>query len=164
MALIQSTKAPNRVNPAWSLRGCMHGGSRVGIEKHLFASRGTSLIRNHLPLGPYGRRMPRVLEGSRSLGPSGFERAQHRRTPRPSVDGTRSKALCPFGSQQRLVSTNISLPSTHHQYRGTSLTRKRTPLGPYRRPMHRVLGESWGGPRGVGVFLWARYPCTGDGC
>ena len=24
-------------------------------------------------------------------------------------------------------------------YRGTSLTRKRTPLGPYRRPMHRVL-------------------------
>ena len=28
------------------------------------------------------------------LGPLGFERAQHRRTPRPSVDGTRSKALC----------------------------------------------------------------------
>ena len=29
------------------------------------------------------------------------------------------------------------------------------PLGPYRRPMPRVLGD----PRGVGVFLWARYPC-----
>ena len=29
------------------------------------------------------------------------------------------------------------------------------PLGPYRRPMPRVLG----GPRGVDVFLWARYPC-----
>ena len=27
-------------------------------------------------------------------------------------------------------------------YRGTSLTRKRTPLGPYRRPMPRVLGGS----------------------
>ena len=27
-------------------------------------------------------------------------------------------------------------------YRGTSLTRKRPPLGPYRRPMPRVLGGS----------------------
>ena len=27
-------------------------------------------------------------------------------------------------------------------YRGTSLTRKRTPLGPYHRPMSRVLGGS----------------------
>ena len=35
------------------------------------------------------------------LGPLGYECAQHRRTPRPSVDGTRSKALHPFGSQQR---------------------------------------------------------------
>ena len=33
------------------------------------------------------------------------------------------------------------------------------PLGPYRRPVPRVLG----GPRGVGVLLWARCPCTG-GC
>ena len=35
----------------------------------------------------------------RPLGPLGFERAQHRQTLRPSVDGTRSKALRPFGSQ-----------------------------------------------------------------
>ena len=34
-------------------------------------------------------------------------------------------------------------------YRGTSLTRKRTPLGPYRRLMTRVLGGSWG----VGRFF-----------
>ena len=34
------------------------------------------------------------------VDPLGFERAQHRRTPRPSLDGTRSKTLCPFGSQQ----------------------------------------------------------------
>ena len=33
------------------------------------------------------------------LGPSGFEGAQHRQTLRPSVDGVRSKALRPFGSQ-----------------------------------------------------------------
>ena len=33
----------------------------------------------------------------------------------------------------------------------------------YGRPMPRVVGlclGSYGGPRGVGVFLWARYPCT----
>ena len=30
-------------------------------------------------------------------------------------------------------------------YRGTSLIRKRTPLGPYRRPMLRVLGGVLGG-------------------
>jgi len=39
-------------------------------------------------------------------------------------------------------------------YRGSSLARKLTPLGPYRRLMPRVLN-----PEGVGVFLWARYPC-----
>jgi hypothetical protein len=32
--------------------------------------------------------------------PLGFERAQHRQTPRPSANRTRSKTLCPFGSQQ----------------------------------------------------------------
>ena len=32
--------------------------------------------------------------------------------------------------------------TTEQVYRGTSLTRKRTPLGPYRRPMPRVLGGS----------------------
>jgi len=31
---------------------------------------------------------------------------------------------------------------SRHLYRGTSLTRKRTPLGPYRRPEPRVLGGS----------------------
>ena len=33
-------------------------------------------------------------------------------------------------------------PEININYRGTSLTRKRTPLGPYRRPMPRVLGGS----------------------
>ena len=31
--------------------------------------------------------------------------------------------------------------------RVSSLTRKRTPLGPYRRPMAKALGGSWGGGR-----------------
>jgi hypothetical protein len=42
-------------------------------------------------------------------------------------------------------------------YRLISLIRKRTPLGPYRRPMPRVIG----GHRGVVIFSWARYPCIG---
>ena len=32
-------------------------------------------------------------------------------------------------------------------YRGTSPIRTRTPLGPYGRPLSRVLGGSWGGVR-----------------
>ena len=42
-------------------------------------------------------------------------------------------------------------------YRGTSLIRKRTLLGPYRRPMPRVLGESWWGGR----FLMGEVPLYG---
>jgi len=39
-------------------------------------------------------------------------------------------------------------------YRGTSLIRKRTPLGPYRRPVRRVLGKAqWGGR-----FLMGKVP------
>ena len=39
-------------------------------------------------------------------------------------------------------------------YRGTSLTRKGTPLGPYRRPMPRVVG----GLQGGGHFLMGEVP------
>ena len=42
-------------------------------------------------------------------------------------------------------------------YRVTSLARKRTPLGPYRRPMPRVLGGSWGDGR----FLMGEVPLYG---
>jgi len=45
--------------PPW---GYMHGG-RVGI-----AYRGTSLIRNRLPLGPYGKPMTRALWWSQGGG------------------------------------------------------------------------------------------------
>ena len=52
----------------------------------------------------FSRRAPPAMHcrGSSLIGPLGLERAQHRRT--PSVDGTRSEALCPFGSQQRISS------------------------------------------------------------
>ena len=52
-------------------------------------------------------------------------------------------------------------PELCNQYRGTSLTRKRTPLEIYRRPMPGIVCLGfYEGPRGVSVFLWARYPCT----
>ena len=39
-------------------------------------------------------------------------------------------------------------------YLGTSLVRKHTPLGPFRRPMSRVIGGSWGSGR----FLIGELP------
>ena len=45
-------------------------------------------------------------------------------------------------------------PRIESTYRGTSLTRKRTPLGPYRRPMPRVI---WGSQEG-GCFLMGEVP------
>ena len=42
---------------------------------------------------------------------------------------------------------DITTTAAMHAYRGTSLMRKRTPLGPYRRPMPGVLGGSYEGGR-----------------
>ena len=39
----------------------------------------------------------------------------------------------------------LEIKDSHCLYRGTSLARKCTPLGPYRRPLAGVLGGSWGG-------------------
>jgi hypothetical protein len=50
------------------------------------------------------------------------------------------------------------LASSGRDYRSTSLTRKRTPLGPYCRPMPRVLGGFWGG----GHFLMGEVPLHGQ--
>ena len=49
----------------------------------------------------------------------------------PRVLGSGNRPLC-----------NVFQDAFH--YNGTSRTRKRTPLGPYRRPMPRVLGRSYG--------------------
>ena len=55
-----------------------------------------------------------------------------------------------FEARRVCVSLNLRLESNKEkeevqkpdgeEYRGTSLTRKRTPIGPYRRPMSSVLG------------------------
>ena len=53
-----------------------------------------------------------------------------------------------FGVSTRVLSADLracgcqGLGLEEDAYGGTSLTRKRTPLGPYRRPMLRVLGGS----------------------
>ena len=89
------------------------------------------------------------------------------------------KAMLPSGSQ----STCPALaPRCRHdkpaplktrrpprRYRGTSLIRKCTPLGPYRRLVPRVLGWSWGGGCFLAgevplystlAFLWMNVPLT----
>ena len=44
----------------------------------------------------------------------GFDFAQHRQTLRPSVDGTRSKALRPFGFQYSGVTLNVARPDMNN--------------------------------------------------
>ena len=52
----------------------------------------------------------------------------------------------------RVNSTGALIPEEARlSYRGTSLTRKRTPLGCHHRPMPRVLGGSQGGGRSLTV-------------
>ena len=55
------------------------------------------------------------------------------------------RASCPLRAPVDAVKGHLTCKKTH-------------PLGPYRSPMYRDLGGSFG----VGVFLWARYPCTSD--
>ena len=64
--------------------------------------------------------------------------------------------LPPFRLQNLPFDSKISevVLVLHRSYRGTSLSRKHTSLGPYRRPMPRVLGGSWGG----GCFLMSVVP------
>ena len=50
------------------------------------------------------------------------------------------------------------VPFQRRAYRGTSLTGKRSPLGPYRRPMPWVLG----GPKEGGCFLMIEVPLRGS--
>ena len=64
------------------------------------------------------------------------------------------RAVLNHGVAHTVVST-IGPPRKHPaNYRGTSLIRKRSHPGPYRRPMPRVLGGSWGGGR----FLMGEVP------
>jgi len=67
------------------------------------------------------------------------------------VDLTKSRTAhtTRFGGPSSVLAFCVGL-----RYRGTTLNRKRTPLGPYRRPMPRVLGGSYGG----GCFLMGEVP------
>ena len=101
-------------------------GLRVCEVKVSEVYRGASLIRKHLPLGPYNRAMPRAL----GRGAVSYTRG----TPvgcgkyhSEAVDGHGLK-VCEYTVSQ--------------VYRGTSLERNGTPQGPHRRPVPRVEGES----------------------
>ena len=78
------------------------------------------------------------------------------------LQGERLKDVCPRpggGCAARAADTRKYLNErwpccSQEAYMGTSLTRKRTPLGTYRWLMPRVIGGVMGGG---GVFSWARY-------
>ena len=95
-----------------------------------------------------------------SLSPSCRERERYRERDRER-ERTKKSARGRERNAERQreretpVATATLLPSfSAASYRGTSLTRKRTLTGPYRRPMPRVIGGSKGGQRGV-VGGWA---------
>ena len=56
------------------------------------------------------------------------------------------------GSRRLCPPTRLAPPAEVDTHRGTSLLRERISLGPYRRPMPRVLGDSWGGGRVLRLF------------
>ena len=107
------------------------------------AYRGASLKRKRLPLGPYSRPIPRTLRWSCWVGAVLYERG----TPVPPQGG---EGIARDTHRPRLVHFSLAM----YTYKGTSLTRKCTPLGPYRRPMPRDLGGSQGGGR----FLMGEVP------
>ena len=91
--------------------------------------RGTSLIKDTPLLGPYSRTTPRALRWpvGRGLFPISEVTLQKVGREVPHLAGAPPGALEILGARQ---------------YRCISLTRKRTPLGPYRMPMPRFLGGS----------------------
>ena len=77
-------------------------------------------------------------------------------SPSPSLSPPAVGALAPHppeGLRAQGAPENPGARTLFSPYRGTSLMRQRTSLGPYRRPMPRVMG-------GGGVFLRAMYPCA----
>jgi len=64
------------------------------------------------------------------------------KVPLYSKGGLRETHLEGYVRETGIINWERSLQILQRADRGTSLLRKRTPLGPYRRPMPRVLGVS----------------------
>ena len=78
-----------------------------------------------------------------------------RTLPFPRPPGTHTSILTTFPSAPREADPSISRSQhVRPHYRGTSLRRKRLPLGPHSTPMPRVLVRSQGGER----FLMGEVP------
>ena len=71
--------------------------------------------------------------------------------PLPMHWGTQLRSVALTGTHRRCSYEDKSRCSPH---RATSLMRKRIPLGPYRKPVPRVIG----GSQGVGRFLMGEVP------
>jgi hypothetical protein len=109
--------------------------------------------------------------GTANPTPHALGHGEHQSRPRqsrPRVDVTSTSHVQPSTSHVQSTSDEFQSRPRHFpshyrtKYRGTSLIRNSPLLGPYSRAMPRVLGGALWGPRGVGVFLFARYPCTGN--
>ena len=118
----------------------------VHVQQQYFTGRyrGTSIIRNRRPLGPYSRTMPRALWGSEVVGPGpcntqGYQPlSSESGTPLPESQGQKQAATVlhvPHSLDSEVVGSGPCV------YRGTSLIRKRRTLEPYSRTMSRAL---WG--------------------
>ena len=78
-----------------------------------------------------------------------YEKVKHKFWPWLAGRSPSNLARCSLFAWKRQARTMVAV-----HYRGSPLTRKRTSLGPYRRPMPRVLRESSGGGR----FLMGEIP------
>ena len=127
---------------------------------------GTSLILKHAPLGSCGRAFFKSLWWSQGPaaglflspygGPRGGAISSERSTPVPCYNIASPSSKNDVGDDIGHFST-FAGKST---YMGTSLIRKRNPFGPPSDPTIGLCLGSLGGPRGLGVSSWARYPCT----
>ena len=93
---------------------------------------------------------PRVISTFKSLvrvlsiatNASNFVKTSFPGPPRLMIARHSRMALPDVEPEIRVVPSTFRVNLLDVHYRGTSLIRKRTPLGPYRRTMPRVLGES----------------------
>ena len=116
--------------------------------------RGTSLIRNSAPPGPYSKTLHRAL-----WWPSGRGLLQMSEVPRGPLRGWREGAVglewCE--AMQGYMYPARTKASSLRPYRGTSLIRNHLPVKNCSTTMPRLL---WRSHEGEGGFLQSRYNCT----
>ena len=105
----------------------------------LVACRGVSLIRKRPPLGPYSRPVPRLLRQSQRGERFLMSEVPLYGSKQCLKTGDESLPFDLSGITNLVSQASFSLQRWKNVFRGTSLIKKRIPLGPYRRPMRGVL-------------------------